>query len=181
MHKHVALPKSEPRVYEISDDLLDSHCKTVLLLEDDVDFADLLKSELEVHGYRVTAVSTGVQGVQRILAADFDAIVCDMVMPQLSGDMFYLAVQRARPHLCRRFIFISGHQDDPRIVKFIKDSGCFALWKPFEMREMLDALEAIASENAHAVHARASKHSHKTRHSRNSTAHAHGRKISSTH
>ena len=102
-----------------------------------------MKGALESYGYRVTVVPTGTEGVQQILAADFDAIVCDMVMPNFPGDMFYLAVQRSRPHLCQRFIFITGHQDNPKIIQFIKQSGCVALWKPFEVRRLFDALEFV--------------------------------------
>jgi CheY-like chemotaxis protein len=136
-------PQPEPRIYEIPDDLLESKHKTVLVLEDDAAFVDTLKGTLESFGYRVTAVPTGAEGVQQILASDFDAIVCDMVMPNFPGDMFYLAVQRSRPHLCRRFIFITGQQDNPKIIKFIKQSGCVALWKPFKARQLLDALEFV--------------------------------------
>jgi len=137
------LPQPAPRIYEIPDDLLESKHKTVLVLEDNAAFADTLKDALESFGYRVTVVPTGAEGVQQILASDFDAIVCDMVMPNFPGDMFYLAVQRSRPHLCQRFIFITGDQDNPKIVQFIKQSGCVALWKPFEMRRLFDALEFV--------------------------------------
>ncbi|MGD1088962.1 MAG: response regulator [Verrucomicrobiota bacterium] len=135
------LPEPEPRIYEIPDDLLETKHKTVLVLEDDAVFVDTLKDTLEWFGYRVTAVPTGTEGVQQILTTDFDAIVCDMVMPNFPGDMFYLAVQRSRPHLCQRFIFITGQQDNPKIIQFIKQSGCVALWKPFKARQLLDALE----------------------------------------
>jgi CheY-like chemotaxis protein len=137
------LPQPAPRIYEIPDDLLESKHKTVLVLEDNAAFADTLKDALESFAYRVTVVPTGAEGVQQILASDFDAIVCDMVMPNFPGDMFYLAVQRSRPHLCQRFIFITGDQDNPKIVQFIKQSGCVALWKPFEMCRLFDALEFV--------------------------------------
>jgi DNA-binding response OmpR family regulator len=140
-----ALPKLEPKTYEISDDLLDSQNKSVLVLEDDAPFAETLRDALEIHGYRVTTVPTGAEGVKQILARDFDAIVCDMVMPNFPGDMFYLAVQRARPHLCKRFIFITGHKDNPKVVNFIEESGRLALWKPFEMGQLSIALKALAS------------------------------------
>lgn len=136
-------PQPEPRIYEIPDDLPESKIKTVLVVEDDVAFAGTLKDALENFNYRVTVVTNGAEGVQQILAADFDAIVCDMVMPHFPGDMFYLAVQRSRPHLCQRFIFITGNRDNPKIIQFIKQSGCAALWKPFEMRQLFDALEFV--------------------------------------
>ena len=39
----------------------------------------------------------GVEGVHEVLASEFDAILCDMQMPTLPGDMFYRAVERMRP------------------------------------------------------------------------------------
>jgi response regulator RpfG family c-di-GMP phosphodiesterase len=45
--------------------------------------------------------------------------MCDMMMPRMPGDMFYFAVQRTKPHLCSRFIFITGYPDKPEVVKFL--------------------------------------------------------------
>ena len=98
MQQHDLTPP-EPRTYEIPDDPISSQRKTVLILEDGAAFAALVKETLEEQDYRVTVVPTGVEGMQQIIASDFDAIVCDMVMPNFPGDMFYLAVQRTRPHL----------------------------------------------------------------------------------
>ena len=130
-------------IYEISEPPEEATPKTVLVLDDDPDFTDTLKEALESHHYRLTIVPTGAEGIKQILATDFDAIVCDMVMPNFPGDMFYLAVQRARPHLCKRFIFVSGHKDNEKIVQFIKQTKRMALWKPFEMQELLDALKTV--------------------------------------
>ncbi|HEX7471295.1 MAG TPA: response regulator [Verrucomicrobiae bacterium] len=137
----------EPRTYEIPDDPLSSKCKSVLILEDGNVFAATLKKTLEEQDYRVTVVPNGAEGVQKILAADFDAIVCDMVMPNFPGDMFYLAVQRSRPHLCQRFIFMTGHQDNPKIAQFIEQTRALVLWKPFEMRRLFDALETVTGRS----------------------------------
>jgi CheY-like chemotaxis protein len=140
-----ALP--EPKTYEISDDPLSARSKTVLVLEDDVEFAAALKAILEEQDYRVTVVPNGSIGVQRILAADFDAILCDMVMPGFPGDMFYLAVQRSRPHLCERFIFMTGHPSDPKVAKFLSGVKNRTLAKPFEMRHLFDALEMVTGRS----------------------------------
>ena len=143
--QNLDFPQPEPQTYEIPDEVLHSLSKSVLILEDDPAFADMVKRTLEEQDYRVKVVPTGAEGVQQILAADFDAILCDMVMPNFPGDMFYMAVQRTRPHLCRRFIFMTGHQDNPKITQFIEQSGCPALWKPFQMRQLFTALETITN------------------------------------
>ena len=146
MQKHDPT-QPEPRMYEIPDNPSSSKRKTVLLLEDEAAFAAVLKETLEEQDYRVTVVPSGAEGVQQILASDFDAIVCDMVMPNFPGDMFYRAVKHSRPHLCKRFVFITGHQDNPKIVKFIEEVQGMVLWKPFEMRKLFDALETATGRS----------------------------------
>ena len=136
----------EPRTYEIHDDPSSSKRQTVLVLEDNAAFAEALKDTLEGQDYGVTVVLSGVEGVQKILHSDFDVIVCDMVMPNFPGDMFYRAVQNSRPHLCRRFVFISGHQDNPKVTRFIEEVRGVVLWKPFKMRLLFEALETVTGK-----------------------------------
>ena len=76
--------------------------KRVLLLEDDSTFREIITTLLTESGYEVKAVQSGVEGIQEVLAGDFAVILCDMMMPGLPGDLFFHAVDRARPHLCER-------------------------------------------------------------------------------
>jgi DNA-binding response OmpR family regulator len=146
MQKERSAP-SEPKTYELPEDPRHARPKTVLILEDELDFAATVKDVLEEQDYRVTVVPNGAVGVQRILAADFDAVLCDMVMPGFPGDMFYLAVQRSRPHLCERFIFMTGHPSEPRVAKFLAGVKNRTLAKPFEMRHLFDALESVTGRS----------------------------------
>jgi len=141
--EEINLPPLAPSVYEISERTDDAKPKSILVLDDDPAFVETLQDILASHNYRLTIVPSGTEGVKQILANDFDAILCDMVMPNFPGDKFYLAVQQARPHLCKRFIFITGHKGDRNIIQFIKQTGRIALWKPFEIRELVDALEFV--------------------------------------
>jgi len=115
------------------------NAKKILLLEDDMHFADVVQSYLESLFYEVTAVKSGVEGLREIIARDFDVIVCDMLMPTLPGDMFYLAVEKTKPYLCKRFIFITGHKGMPKIENFMKTINGTMLPKPFHM----DALREL--------------------------------------
>ncbi len=145
--QHDSPTPPEPKTYEIPDDPLNAKSKTVLILEDDLEVAATLKETLEDQDYRVAVVPNGAAGVQKILAADFDAILCDMVMPDFPGDMFYLAVQRTRPHLCDRFIFMTGHHGDPKVATFLAGVRNRVLGKPFELRHLFDALEAVTGRS----------------------------------
>jgi CheY-like chemotaxis protein len=119
------------------------HSKKILLLEDDEDFRGIIKDFLEMNSYNVVTVKNGVEGVREIMAADFEVILCDMMMPTLPGDMFYLAVERMRPHLCSRFVFMTGYKGDSKVSTFIKKVAGVILNKPFQMDDLLEMLAFV--------------------------------------
>lgn len=112
--------------------------KRVLLLEDDAAFREIMEDFLTEHGYDVTAVQNGVEGVHEVLAGDFEVILCDMLMPTLSGDMFYRAVERMRPHLCERFIFMTGYRGNAKVNQFVDTVSGTVLTKPFHVDDLLE-------------------------------------------
>ncbi len=137
----------EQKTYEMPDDLVPATRQRVLLLEDEVELARTLKELLEACRFDVDVVANGAEGLKLILTRDYDVIVCDMIMPGFPGDMFYLAVQRAKPALCRRFIFTTGHRADPKIDQFIRQVKGFMVWKPFQPHELIDAVQSVAKRS----------------------------------
>jgi CheY-like chemotaxis protein len=117
--------------------------KRVLLLEDEGALTEILQLYLELNGWEVTAVTNGVDGLKHVMAADFDVIVCDMMMEKLAGDMFYTAVQRSKPQLCKRFVFMTGYKGNTKIEDFIRKINGVMLWKPFEPYELLDTMRSV--------------------------------------
>jgi CheY-like chemotaxis protein len=117
--------------------------RSVLLLEDDPSFQEIMKEFLEGHGYTVVTVQNGVEGVHEILAHDFEVILCDMMMPTLAGDMFFRAVERMRPHLCDRFIFMTGHRGNPKVNDFIRTVNGTMLAKPFHVDDLLETIAFV--------------------------------------
>jgi len=120
----------------------------ILLLEDDVSLQEVIKDFLESHSYKVVAVDNGVEGVREIMASDFEVIICDMLMPNLPGDMFYLAVERMRPHLCDRFIFITGLRDNTKVHNFIRKVRGTVLAKPFHVNDLLEMIGFVQIKSA---------------------------------
>jgi two-component system, OmpR family, response regulator len=117
--------------------------KKILLLEDDEDFRNIIKEFLESHFYNVVTVRNGVEGVREIMASDFEVILCDMMMPTLPGDMFYLAVERMRPYLCERFIFMTGYKGDSKVSDFVKKVNGTMLNKPFHVNDLLEMIAFV--------------------------------------
>lgn len=113
----------------------------VLLLEDRDDFRNVLHQYLSDRSYQVTAVQSGVEGVREIMKAPFDLIICDMMMPRMGGEMFYWAVTRVRPAAGQRFIFFTGHMNNPVLDHFFARVNATVLFKPFK----LSALDAAVA------------------------------------
>lgn len=119
----------------------------VLLLEDRSDFRQVIHDYLESRSYLVTSVQSGIEGLRKIMEGRFDLIICDMMMPNMGGEMFYWAVTRVRPGTRQRFIFFTGHKNNPRIDFFFRRVHATVLFKPFS----LSALDAAIREVAHKV------------------------------
>jgi len=117
--------------------------KRLLVLEDDPTFQSVVKDYLESYGYQVVAVENGADGVREVMAGDFDVIICDMMMPKVPGDMFYVAVERMRPYLCNRFVFITGARGNQKVMDFIKQVKGLVLLKPFRMDELLELVSYV--------------------------------------
>lgn len=141
-----------PSTLEIAEPLADTAphpaLGKVLLLEDDPQFKEILKEFLGGHGYEVVGVQNGVEGVHEVLATDFEVILCDMMMPTLPGDMFFRAVERMRPHLCERFIFMTGHRGNPKVTDFIRNVNGTMLSKPFHVDDLLEMIAFVQVRSA---------------------------------
>lgn len=122
--------------------------KHVLVVDDHKELADTYKQLLEVHGYRVTVANNGVQALKFILDETVDAIVCDLTMPQLEGDMFYAAAERMRPHLCTRFVFVTGNAQNPKYEEFLRRVKSPVLFKPVAIEKLVSALKELPGEAA---------------------------------
>jgi CheY-like chemotaxis protein len=122
---------------EVPPDHAAGPAKRILLLEDRDDFRKALDDYLASRSFQVTSVPSGVEGLREIMKGTFDLIICDMMMPQVGGEMFYWAVTRVRPAAGQRFIFFTGHQNDPKIEFFFQRVNATVLIKPFKL-EALD-------------------------------------------
>jgi CheY-like chemotaxis protein len=117
--------------------------KLILMLEDETALTEELKPFFAYNGFNLVSVTNGVDGLKQIIARDFSAIICDMMMPSLPGDMFYRAVERTKPQLCKRFIFITGYKGNRDIEEFIRKVNGVMLWKPFETHQLMDAIQVV--------------------------------------
>ena len=121
---------------DVSPEDVAALAKRILLLEDRDDFREVLRDHLAFRLFEVTSVPSGVEGLREIQKGAFDLIICDMMMPGMGGEMFYWAVTRMRPATAQRFIFFTGHRNNPAFQFFFKRVNATVLIKPFSLKAL---------------------------------------------
>jgi DNA-binding NtrC family response regulator len=116
----------------------------VLIVDDDISLAWSLKETLERDGYEATIVPDGALALKFVQQHRLDAVVCDLQMARVEGDLLFATVERSNPSLARRFIFITGLDDHPQFRKFIDMSELPALHKPVALATLRSEVVRVA-------------------------------------
>ncbi len=117
----------------------------VLVVEDEPALASAVKEAFVDAGFVVDRAGDGEEGLARVAENHYDLIVCDLKMPRVDGIRFYRAMTAATPALARRVIFVTGDVAGTDAERFLEDSGCRWLSKPFRLADLLRAArEALA-------------------------------------
>jgi CheY-like chemotaxis protein len=122
--------------------------KHVLVVDDDIELALTYQSLLQLRGYQASTASNGAEALKLVNHADIDAILCDLNMPELTGDLFYREVGRVRPQLLKRFIFITGNAGNPIYEPFLKSVKPPVLPKPVAFDHLLAMLQTVLALEA---------------------------------
>ncbi len=111
----------------------------VLVVEDEPALAVAVSEALEDAGFTVDRAGDGEQGLTRLTEANYDLIVCDLKMPRIDGMQFYRTMAAATPALARRVIFVTGDVAGTDAERFLEETACRWLSKPFRLGDLLRA------------------------------------------
>ena len=111
----------------------------VLVVEDEPALAVAVSEALEDAGFTVDRAGDGEEGLTRLTEANYDLIVCDLKMPRIDGMQFYRAMAVATPALARRVIFVTGDVAGTDAERFLEETACRWLSKPFRLGDLLRA------------------------------------------
>lgn len=73
--------------------------KKVLIVDDDDAFLKAMKVRLETSGYEVIAASNGKEGLEKVEAKHPDAVLLDIMMPDINGLEVLRQIRSRDPHL----------------------------------------------------------------------------------
>lgn len=120
--------------------------KAVLVVDDDKQLTSALQWILRDENYLVDVAFDGEEALLKVKVHEYDAIICDLMMPRLRGDEFYLQAKELRPNLEDRFIFITGFAADSQIKGFLSDRRIKHLVKPFPIHELIGCVKKLVAE-----------------------------------
>jgi CheY-like chemotaxis protein len=127
-----------------------SRSRSILVIDDEPLMCVVLRTLLSEY-YEVTTFTSARAGLADLLQHDYCAILCDMMMPELSGAELFEQTVRVRPALRDRFVFITGGAFTQQSQQFLKHVGCPALHKPCSRGDLLAAIAKVAGAPSRMV------------------------------
>ena len=113
----------------------------ILLVEDDVNFGDVLRSYLEMHEYNITLAVDGVDGWDKFRKGQYDLCILDVMMPRKDG--FTLAKEIREKNTEVPIIFLTAKMMKEDILAGFKIGADDYITKPFNSEELLLRIQAI--------------------------------------
>ena len=116
----------------------------VLVVEDDYALADVIAEVLTFENCEPELAANGLEALDRLRVTDYDAIICDVMMPRVGGEAFYNEVVRDHPHLERKILFVTGQTTiQSGMTDFNSRNDGLLLQKPFDMDDLRTAMHEL--------------------------------------
>jgi PAS domain S-box-containing protein len=116
----------------------------ILIIDDLPQIAKVLARILRSHD--VTTAHTANEALQQMNDRDFDVILCDIMMPVMTGLELRATIEASHPALAERFIFVTGGIFSEVDQKSAMESGCPIVRKPVDPQELLAAVQLVLAE-----------------------------------
>ncbi len=121
----------------------------VLIVDDEPSICSALVQVLRRAGFDPIAAH-GAPEAEALLSDSIAALLLDLRMPHMRGDVFYYLASARCPQLRRNTIFMTG-DISPDGERLINQTGCSVLWKPFPNAVLVDAVRALLSDRNSAM------------------------------
>lgn len=113
----------------------------LLLIDDEAPIRASLREILEYEGHKVAEAGTGMDGILAATKTPFDAIFCDVKMPQMDGlDVLDML---AKKQVASPVIMISGHGTVETAVDALKKGAYDFIQKPLDLNRVLVTLRNV--------------------------------------
>ncbi|HUN17652.1 MAG TPA: response regulator transcription factor [Saprospiraceae bacterium] len=113
----------------------------ILLVEDDRNFGDVLRSYLEMHGFTVDLAVDGIDGFEQFRRAEYDICITDVMMPRKDGFSLAKDIRSKNPEI--PIIFLTAKTLKEDVLEGFRIGADDYVTKPFNSEELLLRVNAI--------------------------------------
>ena len=117
----------------------------ILVIEDEIRVAQLIKRGLEEQGYQATLAYDGEIGKKLALSRDYNLIITDIILPKINGLDLCKDIRAVKPDSLILMLTALGTTDD-KVEGFDAGADDY-LVKPFELRELHARIKALMKRN----------------------------------
>lgn len=119
----------------------------VLIVDDDPESCDTLRTILERKGFHVGVAHSGEAAIDLAWQHKYDILLIDLKLPTLNGLETYRAIKAIRPDAAA-ILLTAYRQEMGDLIRAAQNESAYAcLYKPLDMDEVLGLLEHISQQN----------------------------------
>jgi len=111
----------------------------VLIIDDEVEFAEALAERLELRGYLPKTADSGRGGLEAVGVALPDVILLDLKMPDMSGFDVLVEVKKKYPTV--EVIMLTGHGASSSGIKSMERGAFDFIMKPVDLGELMEKIK----------------------------------------
>lgn len=112
----------------------------ILLIDDDIEFTELLTELLSLEGFKMKVVHNGLEGLNELESNQYDLVLLDVMMPVLSG---VKTLKRIRQKYSLPVLMLSARDDQIDRILGLELGADDYVPKPFNNRELVARMKAI--------------------------------------
>ncbi len=118
--------------------------RAILIVEDEAQLASAMAEAFTDAGFLVDRAGDGEEALACVQEGHYDVIVCDLKMPRMDGMQFYAVLVEQVPSMTERVLFVTGDVIGTEAERFLAESGCRWLAKPFRLGDLLRTAKEVA-------------------------------------
>lgn len=113
--------------------------KNILIIEDDIDIAELERDYLGLNGYKAEIIQDGAEGLKKAQVGNYDVIIVDLMLPNKNG---YEIIKEIRRNQEIPIIVVSARTDDIDKIRGLEFGADDYLTKPFSPAELMARIKS---------------------------------------
>jgi len=111
----------------------------VLIVDDDKDFLAIMAERMQNRGMEVATVESAAEAICMLEDESFDAVLLDLMMPEMGGIEALQIMKRKQPEV--QVIFLTGHPSVSKGVEAMKLGAMDFIPKPVDLRELTEKIK----------------------------------------